>query len=56
MGALIGHLVTKHIMRRDSSKSRLVLSPTYDMEGNLIMGVHFVGKKEQDDDENYLFD
>lgn len=56
MGALIGHLVTKHIMRRDSSKSSLVLSPTYDMEGNLIMGVHFVGKKEREEAENYLFD
>ncbi len=56
MGALIGHLVTKQVLRKDSSKSRLVLSPTYDMEGNLIMGVHIVGKKEREQRENYLFD
>lgn len=56
MGALIGHLVTKHLLRKDSSKSRLVLSPTYDMNGNLIMGVHIVGKRERERQENYLFD
>ncbi|TNE96679.1 MAG: phosphatase PAP2 family protein [Deltaproteobacteria bacterium] len=55
MGALIGHLVTKQILRQDSSKGSLVLSPTYDMEGNLIMGVHILGKREREQRDDYLF-
>lgn len=45
VGALVGHLVTKWILKKHTSKSGIMVSPYMSPEGGMMVGVSYVGKQ-----------
>ena len=63
VGALVGHLVTKWILKKHTSKSGIMVSPYISPEGGMMVGVSYSGKKfsgeaeeeESEEESDFLF-
>ncbi|MBT7608470.1 MAG: phosphatase PAP2 family protein [Bacteriovoracaceae bacterium] len=59
VGALVGHLVTKFILKKHTSKSGISISPYMGPYGGMMVGVSYTGKQigpVEDDTDSFLFD
>jgi hypothetical protein len=58
VGALVGHLVTKFILKKHTSKSGIQISPYMSPYGGMMVGVSYTGKQinpVEDETDSFLF-
>ena len=60
VGALVGHLVTKMILKKHTKKSGISISPYMSPTGGMMVGVSYTGKQygpvEDESTDSFLFD
>jgi membrane-associated phospholipid phosphatase len=59
VGALVGHLVTKFILKKHTSKSGISISPYMSPTGGMMVGVSYTGKQVgpvEEENDSFLFE